>query len=104
AQFVYPHLFDFARGEGHPFDPVANQVIRDSVRVIALHAQAVSDRLAASTADDPDRRAELKMVVGGKIAANPHYEQLLKSEILKTCASIESVKTVGEAADWFSSL
>jgi N-acetylglucosamine kinase-like BadF-type ATPase len=105
AQFVYPYLFDFARGEGHPFDPVAKQVIKDSVRVIALQAQAVSDRLAASTADDPDRRDKLKMVVGGKIAANSYYEPLLESEILnKTCASIESVRTIGDGSDWFSSL
>jgi len=105
AQFVYPDLFDFARGEGHSFDPVAKRVIRDSVRVIALQAQAVSDRLAASTADDPDRRDKLKMVVSGKIAANSYYAPLLESEILtRTCASIESVKVIGHAAGWFASL
>lgn len=105
ANFVHPHIFDLAiLKTGQPHDPLAAQVLEESVRAIAQEAASVSETLAAHTADEPNQRETLPMVVGGKIAANAHYEELLRSAVTSTCRSIHSVETIGDAADRLAAL
>jgi BadF/BadG/BcrA/BcrD ATPase family protein len=105
ASFAYPNIFDLAVLEaGRPHDPLAAEVIAESVRVITEQVQALSDTLAAYTADEPNRRSRLPMVVGGNIAANGHYADQLRIAVSASCRFISSVETIGDAANAFASL
>lgn len=105
AGFAYPHIFDLATLEpGRPFDPIAAEVITESVRIITEHVGDVSDILAAQTSDEPNQRESLPLVVGGNIAANPHYDRLLRASIAGHCRAINSVLSIGDASDAYASL
>lgn len=105
ASFVYPHIFDLALLEpGRSHDPLAAEVLRESVRIITEHVRVVSDTLAAHTADEPNRRSRLPMVVGGNIAANPAYGDQLRSEIAASCRFVSGVDMIGDAASAFATL
>ena len=104
AGFVYPHLFDLAGlAAGRTHDRIASEVIAASVRQIADHVEAVSEVLAAYTADSPNDRERLPLVVGGNIAANPLYEQQLRAAV-SGCKYVGSLEVVGDAADLFARL
>lgn len=105
ANFVYPHLFDMAIIDANaPHDPIAAEVLNESVRVITDGVRSVSDLLAAHTADEPNAREKLRVVVGGNIAANRHYSQLLKNSVAEKCRYVESVEMIGDAADELAAL
>lgn len=105
AQFVYPHIFDLASLEpGRPHDPIAAEVIDASTRVITDDVTAVSETLAAHTADDPNLREKLPLVVGGNIAANSVYDQRLRARVSSRCRFISSVTAVGDSADELATL
>jgi N-acetylglucosamine kinase-like BadF-type ATPase len=105
AGFAYPHIFDLAVLEaGRPYDPIAAEVLQQSVKTIAEAVRSVSDTLAAHTADEPNRREKLPLVVGGNIAANPYYDQLLRAEISSNCRFIDSVTAIGDAAGTYARL
>lgn len=104
ASFVYPHIFDLATiGTGH-YDPLAATVLNESVNQIAENTRYVSDLLAAYTADAPNLRERIPMVVGGNIAANPVYRDLLTGAISSSCRFISSIDTIGDAAHRFAGL
>lgn len=105
ANFVYPHLFDMAiLGPTSSHEPIAAEVLNDSVRIISDNIAIVSDSLAAHTADEPNLRERLPVLVGGNIAANPHYSQLLRNSIAEKCRFVESVDFIGDAADELATL
>jgi hypothetical protein len=105
ASFVYPHIFDLAALKaGRPHDPIAAEVLNESVRIMAESARIVSDTLAAHTADEPNLREALPMIVGGNIGANPHYDGLLRAAVASTCRSVKSVTAIGDAADTLAAL
>jgi N-acetylglucosamine kinase-like BadF-type ATPase len=105
ASFVHPDIFDLAvLKTGLPHDPLAAQVLEESVRHIAEGADFVSTTLAAHTADEPNQRESLPMVVGGKIAANPHYDEMLRAAVGSTCRSVNAVETIGDAAERLATL
>jgi N-acetylglucosamine kinase-like BadF-type ATPase len=104
ASFVHPHIFDMAKlGEGH-YDMLAAGVLQQSVRIIAEDVRVVSDTLAAFTADAPNLRDKLPLVVGGKIADNPLYRDLLTATISSKCRAVNSVTTIGDGAGAFARL
>jgi N-acetylglucosamine kinase-like BadF-type ATPase len=104
AGFVHPHLFDLARIEsGLPHDPIAAKVIARSVRFIVEDIVAVSETLAAFTADTPNARERLPLVVAGNIAANPIYQQQLTAAISE-CKYVEPMQVIGDAAPAFARL
>ncbi|MGI9098492.1 MAG: hypothetical protein ACR2H2_08385 [Solirubrobacteraceae bacterium] len=105
ASFAYPHIFDLAtRQPGSPYDPLAAEVLRSSVEVIAESVRMVSDELAAYTADEPNLREPLALIVGGKIAAHAQYNQQLQSTIAGTCRFVSSVTAIGDGATSFAAL
>jgi len=105
ARFVYPHIFDLASLEsGRAHDPIAAEVINQSVEQIAEEVSAVAEILAAHTADEPNLRERLPLVVGGSIAANPLYEQLFRARISSATRFISSVDMTGDSADDFADL
>lgn len=105
ASFVHPNIFDMAMLDaGRPYDPIAAEVLNQSVQVIVDDVRTISDELAAHTADEANLREPLPLVVGGKIAAHPYYEQLLRATIASNCRFISSVQTIGDAADEFAAL
>jgi len=105
ARFVHPHLFDLASpGQGRLPDPVAADVISQSVRIIVDAVRSVSDSLAACTADEPNLRQSMPLIVGGNIAANPFYDQQLRERVASSCRYISSVEAIGSAADCLARL
>jgi N-acetylglucosamine kinase-like BadF-type ATPase len=105
ANFAYPHIFDMAvLDAGAPHDPIAAEVLNDSVREIAEHVRMVSDALAAHTADEPNLREKLPLVAGGNLAANSTYARLLRNAISERCRFVDSVTTIGDAADELAAL
>jgi N-acetylglucosamine kinase-like BadF-type ATPase len=105
ANFVYPHLFDMAILDATAsHDPIATEVLNDSVRIISDDIRTVSDSLAAHTADEPNLRERLPVLIGGHIAANPHYSQLLRNGIAEKCRFVDSVAFIGDAADELATL
>lgn len=104
AGFVHPNLFDLASvssSAGH--DPVAARVISGSVRIMAAEIAAVSETLAAFTADNPNSRERLQLVVAGSIAANPSYQQLLEAAVSEL-SYVRPLQVVGDAAQTFADL
>jgi N-acetylglucosamine kinase-like BadF-type ATPase len=100
ARFVYPNIFDLASLEsGRSHDRIAADVISQSVGVIVDSVRAVSDQLAAFTADEPNLRTAMPLIVGGNIAANPLYDQQLRVQVSATCRYISSVEAIGSAAN-----
>jgi len=105
ASFVYPHLFDLVELQaGRPHDPIAAEILSKSVEIIAENIRIVSETLAAYTADEPNRRESLQVVVGGNIASNPLYAQRLRSQISVRCRYVSSVDTLGDASASLASL
>lgn len=105
ANFVYPHLFDMAiLGATSSHDVIAAEVLNDSVRIISDDIRTVSDSLAAHTADEPNLRERLPVLIGGNIAANPHYSQLLQNSIAEKCRFVDSAELIGDAADELATL
>lgn len=105
ANFAYPNVFDMAVLDAEaPHDPIAAEVLNDSVRSIVDFVRIVSDTLAAHTADEPNLRESFPLAVGGNVAANPHYTQLLRNAVSEKCRFIESVTTIGDAADELAQL
>jgi N-acetylglucosamine kinase-like BadF-type ATPase len=105
ASFVYPHIFDLAVLQaGHPHDPLAAEVLNESIRIITEEIRVVSEALAAYTADEPNRREALPVVIGGNIAANPHYADQLRAAVASSCRFVSSVDMIGDAADAFAAL
>ncbi len=105
ANFVYPNIFDLAVLQaGRPHDPLAAEVLSESVRLITEEIRVVSEALAAYTADEPNRRELLPVVIGGNIAANPHYADQLRAAVSSSCRFVSSVDTIGDAADAFAAL
>lgn len=105
ARFVYPHIFDLANLEpGKPHDVIAAEVLRQSVEQIVEGVRVVSDTLAAATADEANLRERLPLVVGGNIAANPSYEQRLRTQVSTSCRFISSVLTMGASAEALAGL
>jgi N-acetylglucosamine kinase-like BadF-type ATPase len=105
SRFVYPNIFELAVLEsGRSYDPIAAEVLSESVRVMVEKIKTVSDILAAHTADEPNLRQSLPLILGGNIACHPYYEQLLRAEVSRTCRFIESVAFIGDAADELASL
>jgi len=104
AGFVYPYLFDLARIDPVlPHDPIAAKVISRSVRFIVEDISSVSETLAAFTADTPNARERLPLVVAGNIGANPIYQQQLMAAISE-CKYVEPTKVIGDAAPTFAQL
>lgn len=104
AGFVYPHLFDLASLQpGRPHDRLAAEVLSSSVRQIARDISSVSEELAAYTADNPNARDRIPVVVGGNIAKNPAYDVLLNTA-LSELKFVRSVTTVGDAAGRYAAL
>jgi N-acetylglucosamine kinase-like BadF-type ATPase len=105
ARFAYPHIFDLAALEaGKPHDPIAAEVLSQSVELVVENVRVVSDTLAAYTADEPNLRERLPLVVGGSIAANPLYDQLLRAQVGSSCRFVSSIEAIGGGADLFASL
>lgn len=105
ASFVYPHIFDLASMEaGHSHDAIAADTINRSVQIITRDVKEVSEVLAAHTADDPNLRHRLPLVVGGNIAAHPTYDVRLRALVSSECRFINSVTAVGDSADEFATL
>jgi N-acetylglucosamine kinase-like BadF-type ATPase len=105
ASFVYPNIFDLAILQaGRPHDPLAAEVLNESIRIITDEIRVVSEALAAYTADEPNRRALLPVVIGGNIAANPHYAEQLRAAVAASCRFVSSVDTIGDAASAFAAL
>jgi N-acetylglucosamine kinase-like BadF-type ATPase len=105
ASFVYPNLFDLVNVEdGGTHDVLAERVIRDSVHTIAQNVEAVSEILAASTADAPSNRDKLAVSVGGNIARNSYYSNLLSAEIGQLCEHVDRVRVIGDASGCFAEL
>lgn len=99
ARFVYPHIFDLASLEpGRPHDPIASEVLSQSVEQIVADIRIVSDILSAHTADEPNLREKVPLIMGGNIAANPIYDQRLRAMISTTCRSVASVGAIGDAS------
>ena len=105
ASFVYPHLFDLASMEpGRPHDAIASETINRSVLAITRDVKSVSETIAAHTADDPNLREKLPLVVGGNIAANPTYDSRLRGVVSGECRFVSSVSSVGDSSDELASL
>lgn len=105
ASFVHPNIFDLCTLEpGRAHDPIAAEVLNRSVQHIAEGIRAVSDTLAAHTADEPNLRTPLPLVVGGNIAANPIYQQRLRAEISASCRFVSSIDAIGDAGESFAAL
>jgi N-acetylglucosamine kinase-like BadF-type ATPase len=105
ASFVYPHIFDLASMEpGRPHDAIAAETINRSVQAITRDVKAVSETVAAFTADDPNLRERMPLVVGGNIAANPIYDSRLRGLVSGQCRFISSVSPVGDMADELATL
>lgn len=105
ANFVYPHIFDLASLDaGKSHDRIAADVLNQSVSHIVEAIRVVSDKLAASTADEPNLRASMPLVVGGNIAANPLYDQRLRVQVSANCRYISSVEAVGSSSTMLASL
>lgn len=82
AGFVYPHIFDLAAARpGGPQDHIAAKVLSSSVEVVANAIKAVCEEIAAYTADSPNAREKLPVVVAGNIAANPAYKPHLVAAV-----------------------
>jgi len=79
-------------------------VISQSVRIIVDAVRSVSDSLAACTADEPNLRQSMPLIVGGNIAANPFYDQQLRERVASSCRYISSVEAIGSAADCLARL
>lgn len=104
AGFVYPHLFDLAVLQaGHVHDRIAARVLASSVRTIVDDIGQVSEVLSAHTADAPNGREKLRLVVAGDIAAHPSYAQQLVAEVSK-CSYIESIDNIGDASELYAAL
>lgn len=100
AHFVYPNIFDLSSfGAGMPHDPIAAEVLQRSVQEIAKSIKEVSGILAAYTSDEPNLREQLPVVVGGRIAANPLYDQRLRVALSSEARYVGSVNAVGDGAD-----
>ena len=105
ARFVHPHVFDLAALEtGKAHDPIAAEVLRQSVELVVEGVRVVAETLAAYTADEPNLREKLPLIVGGNIAANPLYDQLLRAQVSSSCRFISSIEAIGDAAGHFSAL
>lgn len=105
ASFVYPHIFDLASLEvGKAHDRIAADVLNQSVSHIVNAVKVVSENLAAYTADEPNQRESLPLIVGGNIAANPLYDQRLRVQISAECRYISSVEAVGSPSVLLASL
>lgn len=105
GRFVHPHIFDLAALEpGKPHDPIASEVLNRSVDHIVNSARVVSDILAAHTADEPNSREKLPLIVGGNIAANPLYDQRLRAAVSSECRSVSSVEAIGDPSDSLAAL
>lgn len=99
ARFVYPNIFDLASLEsGRAHDRIAADVIAQSVGIIVDAVRSVSDRLAAYTADEPNLRTSMPLIVGGNVAANPLYDQQLRVQVASNCRYINSVDALGSSA------
>jgi N-acetylglucosamine kinase-like BadF-type ATPase len=100
SRFVYPNIFDLASLEsGRSHDRIAADVIAQSVGIIVDSVRAVSDSLAAFTADEPNLRESMPLIVGGNIAANPIWDQQLRVQVSASCRYISSVEAIGSAAN-----
>lgn len=100
ARFVHPNIFDLASlGQGRSHDRIAADVISQSVGIIVDSIRSVSDSLAAFTADEPNLRQPMPLIVGGNIAANPLYDQQLRVQVASTCRYISSVEAIGSSAN-----
>ena len=75
-----------------------------SVSHIVSSAGIVSDILAAHTADEPNSREKLPLIVGGNIAANPLYDQRLRAAVSSECRSVSSVEAIGDPSDSLAAL
>jgi len=104
AGFVHPHLFDLAQiAPGRPHDPIAATVIAESVEAISGQIAQVSETLAAFTADQPNERERLSLVVGGNIAANPIYANQLSAAISR-CRYARPMEIIGNPVSQFAEL
>lgn len=104
AGFTFPHLFDLARSlPGSPHDVIAAQVVSASVRYMSKTISSVSETLAAFTADNPNSRERLGLVVTGAIATNPLYRDQLAAA-LSEGRYIELREAVSDGATKFSEL
>ena len=104
AGFVHPSLFDLASissSAGH--DPLAARVISGSVRIMRADIAAVSETLAAFTADNPNSRERLPLIVGGSVAANSSYQQQLEAAVSEL-AYVRPLQVIGDAAQTFADL
>lgn len=105
GRFVYPHIFDLASLEpGKPHDPIASEVLNQSVTHIVSSIRIVSDILAAHTADEPNARQKLPLILGGNIAANPLYDQRLRAAVSSQCRAISSVEAIGDPSNALAEL
>jgi N-acetylglucosamine kinase-like BadF-type ATPase len=105
ARFVYPHIFDLVSLEsGKAHDRIAADVVNQSVSVIVENIRIVSERLAAYTADEPNLRQGMPLIIGGNIAANPLYDQRLRVQLAASCRYISSVEAIGSAAQNLAAL
>ena len=105
ARFVYPSVFDLASLEtGKAHDPLAAEVVRQSVEHVVEGVRVVADTLAAYTADEPNVRESFPLIVGGNIAANPLYDQLLRAQVSSSCRFVSSIDAIGDAAGHFAAL
>lgn len=105
ARFVHPHVFDLAALEpGRAHDPIAAEVLNQSVEHFVDNIGAVAEILAAHTADEPNLREKVPLVVGGSIAANPLYAQMLRNRISSSTRFVSSIDLIGDAADEYAAL
>ena len=77
------------------------RVISGSVRIMAADIAAVSETLAAFTADNPNSRERLPLVVGGSIAANSAYRQQLEAAVSEL-AYVRPLQVLGDAAQTYA--
>jgi hypothetical protein len=73
------------------------------VRAIVEDIDAVSATLAALTADTPNDRERLPLVVAGSIASNATYAQQLAAAVSE-CHYVEPLVVIGDAAEKFAAL
>jgi N-acetylglucosamine kinase-like BadF-type ATPase len=105
ANFVYPHIFDLAALQpGRPHDPIAADVINQSIEHIVSSVSSVANVLAAHTADEPNLRESLPLIVGGSIAANPLYDQLFRAKTSSATRFVSSIDLIGDAAEHYAHL
>lgn len=105
ARFAYPHIFDLVSIEsGKSHDRIAADVLNQSVSAVVEGVRVVSESLAAYTADEPNLRESMPLILGGNIAAHPLWEQRFRVQVSASCRYISSAEMIGSSSSSLASL